>query len=351
MKSAIRLVSALLLTVCGCATHKTEQGEMKWIEFPNPNVEVYGLRWFRENAPALYRLPKSAKETVPAGAWARAVAPDGGRICFLSNTADLELRVDTNGKGSGFFDVFVDGKLIGSAKPKADSTVVLFRNLKRKSRNITIYLPHKNQVRVLAIGVNASAKVKPATLISKSRPLVCYGSSVLQGTGAAHPSQTYPAIAARQLDMDFVNLGFGGAGKAEPQVVKLVNQLDASCYVFDLGKSYGEQGIEPFLRMVRAIRTSHPTTPIVIVTPIFAMKEISDPAYKAKSERLRGWMRDSGSDLRASRDENVYVVEGLSLFGEGDKALFHDPLHPNDEGCKLMANRLVPTLRKALAKH
>jgi len=343
-----RFVFAFVLIGWGCVNQRPRHHEMQWVAFPDARLEVRGLPWFVENAPDLWRLPKSDKAIVPVGVWNRAVAPDGGRICFSSDTSDLAVRVDAGGKGSGYFDAFVDGEQVGSGKPDATGTVRLFRNLKRARRSITIYLPHKSQARLLAVGIDAGATLKPPTKFTKALPIVCYGSSVLQGSGAAHPSQTYPAALARKLNADFVNLGFGGAGKAESQVVALVNHLNASCYLFDLGKSYGNQGIEPFANMLKVIRASHPTTPMVVVTPIFSTKEISEPAYKTKSETLRGWMRQAANDLRASGDRNVYVVEGLDLFGESDKALFHDPQHPNDQGCELMAKRLLPTVKEVL---
>lgn len=346
MKSLLRLIPGVLI-LAGCATDAQTTDALQWIKFPDPRLQVVGLPWFEENTPNLWRLRKSAKPNIPAGAWARSVAPDGGRVCFSSDTKNLTLREETNGKGSGFFDVFVDGKQVGSTKPQADGNVVLFHDLKGKRKNITIYLPHKNEVRLLAIGIDAGATVKSPRSIGEEPPLVCYGSSVLQGTGAAHPSQTYPAIVARKLNLDFVNLGFGGSGKAEPPVVALVNQINASCYLFDLGKSYGNQRIEPFATMLKTIRASHPTTPIIVVTPIYSTKE-TDPAYKTKSETLRTWMRDAANQMRASGDKNVYVVEGLDLFGEKDKSLFHDPLHPNDQGCEVMATRLLPIIKLAM---
>ncbi|MGZ4975279.1 MAG: SGNH/GDSL hydrolase family protein, partial [Limisphaerales bacterium] len=330
MNSIMRVACAIVLCACGCATQQPAHRELQWISFPDARLDVRGLPWFEANAPELWRLPKSEKANVPAGAWARAVAPDGGRICFSSDTATLQVRVETEGKGSGFFDAFVDGKPVGSGKPNQDGTVVLFSNQQPTRKNITIYLPHKSQVRVLAVGIDSGAKLKPSAKFAKALPIVCYGSSVLQGSGAAHASQTYPAVVARKVDLDFVNLGFGGAGKAEPQVVALVNKIDASCYLFDLGKSYGNQVIAPFANMLKTIRASHPKTPLIVVTPIFSTKEINDPAYKTKSETLRSWMRDAANEMQHSGDHNIYVVEGLDLFGEGDKALFHDSLHPND---------------------
>ena len=159
---------------------------------------------------------------------------------------------------------------------------------------------------------------------------------------------TYPAAVARRLNLDFVNLGFGGAGKAEPAVVGLVNQLDACCYMFDLGKSYGPATPERFCHMLDTIRASHPEAPIFCVTPIYSTKEETVPTLKKRSEDLRSMMRQAAMDRRQAGDKLMFVVEGLDLFGEADKALFHDPLHPNDAGNELVAERLAPLLAKAV---
>jgi lysophospholipase L1-like esterase len=179
-------------------------------------------------------------------------------------------------------------------------------------------------------------------------PLICYGSSVLQGTGVEHPSKTYPAVLARRLNLDFVNLGFGGAGKAEPDVVALVNRPEASAFLFDLGKSYGDQTPAPFARMLADIRATHPTVPIVCVTPIFSTKEDSEKGYREKSEHLRSLMRDAALERRRGGDRHIFVVEGLELFGPADQSLFHDPLHPNDAGNERMGERLVDLIRSAV---
>lgn len=338
----------LFAFLAGTTTHAAnDTNNLQWITFPDARLHIFGLPWFKENSPDLYRLPKSAKAAVPPGVWSRAVAPDAGRICFSSDTKNLIVHVDSKQKRSGYFDAFVDGKLAGSAKPTADGTVALFHNLKGLHKDITIYLPHNSAVKVQSIGIDPGATVKPPRKSPKQPPFVVYGSSILQGTGAAHPSQTYPAVIARKLNLDFVNLGFGGAGKAEPAVVDLVNQIEACCYLFDLGKSYGDQGIEPFAKMLKTVRAAHPNTPIIVITPIYSTKE-TDPAYQTKSETLRTWMRDAANQMRDSGDKNIYVFEGLDLFSEKDKSLFHDPLHPNDQGCELMANRLLPAVRRAI---
>lgn len=328
----------------------TETASLQWIAFPDSRLELRGLPWFAENAPELWRLPKSAKSFVPKGVWARAIAPDGGRIRLAAATSRLVLRVDVPA-GTGkpaVFDAYVDGEYAGSASLKGpkNAELVLFQGRDSRPKKITIHLPNVAEARVRAVGIDAGATLQPAPPFAAQAPLVCYGSSVLQGTGSAHPGTIYPAVIARRLNLDFVNLGFGGAGKAEPDVVALVASLDASCFLFDLGKSYGNQGREPFARMLADIRAKHPTTPIVCVTPIYSTKEATEKGYREKSEDLRTLMRDAALERQAAGDRHVHVVEGLTLFGAADQDLFKDPLHPNDAGNERMGRRLVPLIEQ-----
>jgi hypothetical protein len=325
---------------------------LKWIDLPDARLETRGLPWLKENAPDLWRLPKSAKEKVPKAVWARGLVPDGDRIRLTCNSTTLGIRVQAAHEHTRrcFFDAFVNGEYAGSVS--ADGTqrvdLVLFEKKDRAWKDITIYLPHNFEVRAFAIGLDGDAELRTPPAFALKKPIVCYGSSVLQGTGAAHPSKTYPAEVARRLNLDFVNLGFGGAGKAEVEVVGLVNQLDACCYLFDLGKSYGAPTPERYCRMLDTIRAAHPDTPIFCVTPIYSTKEESEPPYKKKSEDLRSLMRQAAMDRQQAGDKLMYVVEGLELFGEADKALFHDPQHPNDAGNERMAERLAPIIEKVV---
>lgn len=329
-------------------------GRIEWISFPHPQLELRGLPWFEENAPDLWRLPKSAKARIPQGAWNRAIASDGGRIRFSCPTSRLAIRVQVIKAGNKptFFDAYVGDTYAGSARATRPETteLVLFEGKDRASKAITIYLPNNSEVRVLAVGIDPGAALQPPPPFAAKSPIVCYGSSVLQGTGADHPAKTYPAVLARRLNLDFVNLGFGGAGKAEPDIVALVNQLEASCYLFDLGKSYGNQTAEPFVRMLAAIRAAHPTVPIVCVTPIYSTKEIDEKEYRERSVSLRNMMRAAAMERRQAGDKHTFVAEGLDLFGPADKALFRDPQHPNDEGNELMGERLVAMVEKLVLR-
>ncbi len=334
------------------AAASEKQATINWISLEDARLDIRGLPWLAENAPELWRLPRSAKAKVPRAVWNRSICPDGGRIRLFCNSTTLALRVQAiqDHRKKCFFDAFVNGDYAGSVSAGGTQRVdlVVFEKSDPAWKDITIYLPHNHEVRVFAVGVDAKAEFKEPRAFALKRPMVCYGSSVLQGTGAAHPSRTYPAAVARRLNLDFVNLGFGGAGKAEPEVVALVNQPDACCYLFDLGKSYGAPTPERYCRMLDTIRAAHPKAPIFCVTPIYSTKEANEPAYKKRSEDLRSVMRQAAMDRRQAGDKLMFVVEGLDLFGEADKDLFADALHPNDAGNERMAQRLAPIMAKVV---
>lgn len=353
---AVLLISlaASLPTPSGiCAGPSTEKvTAVQWITFPDARLEVRGLPWLPENSPELWRLPKSAQANVPKAVWNRGLAPAGGRIRLTSNTTRLVIRVQAarEHRKPCHFDTFVNGEYVRSVNAASTQRVdlVCFEGKYGKSKDITIYLPHNQEARIFAVGLDAGAEVKAPPAFARERPLVCYGSSVLQGSGATHPAWTYPAVLARRLNLDFVNLGFGGAGKGEVEVVGLVNQLEACCYVFDLGKSYGAADPERYNRMLYIIRATHPDVPILCVTPIYSTKEENEPEYKKRSEDLRSLMRHAATDRRQAGDKLIFVVEGLELFGPADKDLLADPAHPNDAGNARIAQRLAPTIAKAV---
>jgi len=335
------------------ASSEVKEGSMvKWIPFPDSNLELRGLPWHSENAPDLWRFPKRAESVVHERVWKRAVAPGGGRIRLSCDTSRLAIRVQVM-QGHGmpvYFDVYAGSELLGSANAKGTNEIdlSLFEGKERSKKDLVIYFPHEHQVRVLAVGVDPDTQFHAPPPFALNRPFVCYGSSVLQGTGASHGAMTYPAILARQMNLDFVNLGFGGAGKAEPEVVSLVSEIDACGFLFDLGKSYGLQPLEVYGKMLDTIRAEHPDAPIIVVTPIYSTKEEKDPAYKDKSEALRTLMRQAARERAEKGDERIVVVEGLDLFSEKDVDALNDPLHPNDEGNARVAQRLAPTVEKLL---
>jgi lysophospholipase L1-like esterase len=151
------------------------------------------------------------------------------------------------------------------------------------------------------------------------------------------------------LNLDFVNLGFGGAGKAEANVVELVNSVAGCCYVFDLGKSYGTQDATAFKAMLQAIRRKHPEVLLVVLTPITSTRERQEPAYSERSIHTRRVMRESAIALIQAGDRRILLVEGEDLLGFKEHDLLsRDGVHPAERGYATIAAKLSPILGRAL---
>jgi hypothetical protein len=362
MKRVFFVVGVLLMsrTAMPADGAKAAAGKtVRWIAFPDPRFEVRGLPWFAENAPDLWRLPKRAiAKGLPKVVRDLGRSPSGGRIRFASTTSQLRIRARSVGAkerwnmsafgGSGL-DVYVNGVYWKSGVfPESDLDKTFFEGADRSRKEIVIYLPTYQEVRVLAIGVDADAEIAAARPFALDKPVVFYGSSVCQGSGVCRPAMTYEAIVCRRLNLDFVNLGFGGAGKAEPEVVALVNEIEAACFVLDLGKSYGRQPDAVYGEMLDTIRQKHPSAPIVCVTPIFSTREFYEADYRDLSTHVRDAMRRAARERRDKGDARLQLIEGLELLGAGDADMFHEGVLPTDLGYERMATRLEPALRKAL---
>jgi lysophospholipase L1-like esterase len=345
------------------AANQADQERLRWISIPAERaangIQVHGLPWFADNIADFGRLPLSAQANIPAAVWNRSREPSGGRIRFRSNTLSLSVRLQADSKlaqrstmsdqGSRGLDVYVDGAYWKSVIVNSTEVHerVAFTGVDRRERDITIYLPIGQPIKSIAIGVDSAAIVGASPPFAQSKPIVFYGSSVAQGSGVSRSGMTYEAILARKLNMDFVNLGFGGAGKAEPAVVELVASVDACCFVFDLGRSYGDQDKTAYRNMLTTVRAKRPQTPLVCVLPIYNPIEHHDQSWKARSEHTRAAFRQAYEELKSS-DGNLYLVGQYDLIKptEGDSS--NEGVHPTDFGYFLMAERLSEVLRPLL---
>jgi len=333
---------------------------VKWISFPEPRFEVCGLPWFKENAPDLWRLPARAKDKVRAPVWKLALYPTGGRIRFATNSTQIWIQVqpvkEVNTKsssnlGRNGMDVYVNNVYFRSVTvgEKDGQKLNFFRGADHSKKEITIYLPLFREVRVLAIGLDEGADLSsPAPLAANNKPIFFYGSSVMQGSGASRPAMNYPAILSRMLNMDYIDLGFGGNGKAEPEVVDLIAEIDCCCYVLGLGKSYGMQPVDVYINMLSKLRSVRPLTPIVCVAPIFSTREFYDNSYVERSQYDREVVRQAVNQRIQAGDKHIYLVEGMTLLGPLDADAFYEGTHPSALGYNRMAERLYPVVKGSL---
>jgi lysophospholipase L1-like esterase len=322
-----------------------------------------GLPWYAENGGELFRLPAKLKDTYRQPVWELAQSPSGGRIRFRTNTSILAIRLEypeppsmknMHAFGQTGVDLYADGVYRGTAtadrdaKPGKTSEYTYFKDQPRIDREITLYLPLYMPVKVLGIGLDAEAHVQPAKPFAVSEPVVFYGTSITQGGCASRPGMSYQAILGRMLNLDFVNLGFSGNGKGEPELARAVASINASCFVLDFAQNNPTvdsltQVYAPFLEI---IRSTHPETPVLLITPIYAAHE--SWSRDARLEDMRELIRQVAAKRIAAGDRHLEIIEGTDLLGPSRGDGLVDGTHPNDLGFQWMAEGLAGCIAKVL---
>ena len=245
-KAALALLIALTLTPCF-----GEDPPIKWTPFPDAQFSVDGLPWFVENGRELFRLPVQLKDTFPRSVWSLAQSPSGARIRFRTDSTVLAIRLEyprtpamnnMHAFGQSGVDLYVGATYWGNMSADKDArpgkiyehVYFNFPDAPRAEREITLYLPVYEPVKVVALGLDEHAQIKSPRPFALAKPVVYYGTSITQGGCASRPGMNYEAILGRRLNIDFVNLGFSGSGKYEAEVARPVAGIDVS--VFRIGR-------------------------------------------------------------------------------------------------------------------
>ncbi|MDB6057455.1 MAG: hypothetical protein JWO95_1299 [Verrucomicrobiales bacterium] len=214
---------------------------LRWVPLTSGDIEVNGLPWFHENGGSVCRLPIRSQSSFRQPVWSLAQCPSGGRIRFRTDSSTLAIRLEYSSApnmanmqafGQTGVDAYVDGAYMVTAIADKDAKAgkvyepILFDFSKgpRVEREITLYLPLYKPVKVFGIGVDDHATLLKAKPFAVAKPVVFYGTSITQGGCASRPGMSYQAILARQLNLDFVNLGFSGNGLGEPELARAVSE-------------------------------------------------------------------------------------------------------------------------------
>jgi GDSL-like Lipase/Acylhydrolase family/N-terminus of Esterase_SGNH_hydro-type len=358
----IILIILIHTTLNSNAQKSNPENKIKWINAKDLCIE--GKGWTQTDQ--FYdRLPSNAKGVVRSAIWELSENSAGICVRFLTNATGLSARWTlrkrkialTNMAASGVsgLDLYVRYKnkweWLGAAHP--DDTITntkrLTTGLTPEMRECLVYLPLYNGVQDLEIGIpeGATCTLPPNRPIGM-KPIVFYGTSIVQGGAASRPGMTYPALLCRHLDQTMINLGFSGNAICEPEVASLLAELDPSVYVLDPLPNMGTDMVTQSMpKLIQKIRDAHPKTPIVLIEHI----ELGDarvnpsrrPGYVASNKELRKIYEQRKKD----GDRKIYYVRGEKLLGTDGQGTV-DRVHPSDLGFMRMTAVIEPILKRAL---
>ncbi|WP_030355606.1 GDSL-type esterase/lipase family protein [Streptomyces scopuliridis] len=335
-----------------------------------------------------HRLPARARQQIPDGQLAMAESqPSGVRLAFRTRATAVELDVVATKRvyagapprPDGVYELLVDGRLAGRASATEGDTLTIdmasgitqnrpgpvetlrFTGLPDDEKDVEIWLPHDETTQLAALRTNAPVHTPPP---SGRKVWLHHGSSISHGSNAATPTGIWPALAAALGKVELVNMGFGGSALLDPFTARTMRDTPADMISVKIGinivntdlmrlRAFGP-AVHGFLD---TIRDGHPSTPLLVVSPIYcaihentpgpsaldpsAMSEgrlrfvaTGDPAQSAAGKLTLTVIRDELARIvqqRAATDPNLHYLHGLDLYGEADHAELPlpDGLHPD----------------------
>ena len=342
--------------------------DIVWRKAYDSAFDLRGV-FYDEEAGCFYRMKKEIADQVNPGVKVLARCTVGGRIRFRTNSPYITARVKSLKLNMSWnyslfarcgLCVYVNGAYDGLFRAEfkqwenAEDDIMYYEGIYRTREtgvyDVEIYMPNYSETLYdVEIGLKEGCELLPAKPYKYDKPVVIYGTSLTQGACVSRAGNDYTCVISRLCDTDFINLGFSGSGRGEAIMADYLADLDPSVYILDFDGNVpsDEALIEAHMPMYRKIRAKHPTTPIIMITA----EAIPTGAFAAKNAGKKVIIYQNYQTAKAEGDENVYFIDGTTMFGEEDvSGCFADLLHPNDMGYYRIAKSLQPVLMDALKK-
>ena len=238
--------------------------------------------------------------------------------------------------------------VVRPGKQKMDTTIA--KGLAPGSRRYTLYLPLRNGIESLEIGVVKGEAFKALPPRSE-RPIVFYGTSIMHGACASRPGMAFPSILGRRLRRPIINLGFAGNGRMEIEVGSLLAELDPCVFVIDCLPNMNESTVsQRTIPLVKKIRETHDKTPILLVEDRSFTSTRFFPARKERHQKNRIALKKAFNELERLGVKNIFYLDGDNLLGQDGEAAT-DGSHPSDLGMTRYADAYEPVLRRILKQY
>lgn len=361
-----RVYNLILLLLAACAG--------AWAAAPsNVTVVWHSLESYpllgslAPDASAAYsRLPDSLKDSVRPDLWALGLNSAGLSVRFRSDSPRIKMRWKSRNRfgmnhmtatGVRGLDLYVlEGDsmwtTVSSVRPgtKAVTETTVVADMEPGvEREYMLFLSLYDGVDSLYVGVDSATVLSlPAVgLPQRDKPVVMYGTSILQGGCATRPGMAHTNILQRMLNREVINLGFSGNARLDPEIARLMAKADASCFVVDaLPNCTADVVDERMADFIGILRAAHPETPILVVeSPWFPImrfdREVAD-TLREKNRRLRVIC-----DRLAADDPNLYYFEAGRIITDPECTV--DNYHLTDLGFKNFAESLAPVLSALIA--
>lgn len=340
----------------------SEDGQTVWYDIRLLGVE--GQAWHETKAP-FDRLPAKAEGVVRAPVWGLSRNSAGLCVRFATDAATIRARwtlvsdrlamPHMPATGVSGLDLYVrqgnDWRWLAVGQPTKFPTneAALVSGLPAEPRSYWLYLPLYNSVSAVEIGLPKAAALESLPRPAESaRPIVFWGTSITQGGCASRTGMVHTAILGRRLNRPVVNLGFSGNGKMEPELARLVAEIDAAVYVIDcLPNMTAAEVAERTVPLVKILREARPQTPIVLAEDRTYSNSFLVASQRQRNETSRAALAKALAELKAANVPHLQLLPGETQLGDDNLGTV-DGSHPTDLGFLRMADAFERVLKPLL---
>lgn len=347
------------------APKKPKEIPVTWHQPDVPPFRLSGFAWYKQER-LFRRLPLKPADPLPKGVDDMANHTAGGQVSFTTNSRIIKLNVELAGPaemyhmaatGACGFDVYLGppGRqhFCGVTRfglTQSTYDVCVFGHSRAQWRTFTINFPLYQGVRKLQIGLDPSARIKAPPPFALSRPVVIYGTSITQGGCASRPGMAYTNILSRRLNVEVINQGFSGSGRAELEVARTLAAIpDPALLVVDCEANCVENTLQERLPgFIGILRAAHPNMPILLVSRTRFAWDLTNAKKEMLRKKRELFQRRLVERARRQGDRHIYFTAGLALLGADATECTVDGVHVTDLGFYRMAQALEPVLRRLL---
>ncbi len=346
------------------ALNKADADGIVWFD---PKVEPFvlvGFEWIKQDT-VFRRLPLHPNRKIPEAVDRLANQTAGGQIRFQTNSNRILLKVELSERsgmyhmpatGQSGFDLYIREKnsqhyLKTTRFPHDTVQYQTTFNVGKsnKMQSITINFPLYNGVESVLVGIEENSVLKSPKPFSEPGKITIYGTSITQGGCVSRPGMAYSNILSRKLDIEFVNLGFSGNGKGEPELAYLISEISGIRLIildYEANASKTIQtSIGPFIDI---LRKRHPEIPILIMSKIrYANATNGSEAFKLLMNN-RDFQKNLVANRKKEGDNHIYFMDGSVVLGEDYYECTVDGVHPSDLGSYRIAQALLIEIEEIL---
>ena len=356
MKKFIVIAVALITTFSAVAE------EIKWVDATE--LGVHGHTQKTDKSP-YYRFDYTPWNFTSEIAISHAKKPAGLYLLFKSNTSQIwaSWEYPTKVMGDNMTGILQQGldlyiKADGRWKFAAAGRVSTLPEDNKNNRSIIgelpegekeflLYLPIWCELTSLKLGVNEGATIEglPSPFRHK---VVVHGSSITHGASASRPGLTYTALMSRHLGIDFINFGFSGECKMQPEFLAFLKSVEADAFIFDAFSNPTPEEVEERLEnFVTELVKAHPGKPLIFFQNINHYSQNSNYNTYIKRKRRQEVATRIMAQL-TKKYKDVYFIDGGITVAEDGTI---DNAHPNDLGFYRFVQAYQPKIAKILKKY